>query len=309
MRRVGVAAALVALLAALPGCADRERIPPSTTTSTTTTTMGPTTSEASAPPAPDELRVAISDDQPGLGLKREGTYTGLDADVARFVAGQLGVEQVTFVRSVPDQRDELLATRQADLVVASYSMTEERARTVRFAGPYLVTGQDLLVREGSKIGSPKNLRGKTVCGATGSAGTALLVEKFVGLRIVTEPTVAACVERLREGEVAAVTSDAAILAGYLMDDEGERDLKLTGTQFSTERYGIAMRPEDEQLCERVTAALETMMRSGAWRRAVRSNLPEAQLIGTRTYVTPQVEPCLHTPEQDETETSPATTTG
>lgn len=305
MSRLGVIGVLLALTAALPGCADREQIPPSSSTPTpTTSSTESSTQEASAPPAPDELRVAISDDQPGLGEKKDGTYTGLDADVARFVAAELGVEQVTFIRSVPDQRDEILTTGQADLVIAAYSMTEERAERVRFAGPYLVTGQDLLVPEDSTIRSPKDLRGRIVCGATGASGTVRLVDRFSGLRIAQEPTVAACVQRLRDGDVDAVTSDATILAGYLSGDKDERDLKLTGKQFSTERYGIGMRPEDEQLCERVTDALETMVRSGAWRTAVRTNLPPPQLIGTRTYVSPKVEPCLHVPPEPTEQTGP-----
>ena len=55
------------------------------------------------------------------------------------------------------------------MVVATYSITDERARAVDFAGPYYVAGQDLLVRkDDSSITGPDALTGKKVCSVTGS---------------------------------------------------------------------------------------------------------------------------------------------
>ncbi|MFZ1411849.1 MAG: hypothetical protein WAS07_10355 [Micropruina sp.] len=37
------------------------------------------------------LKIGIKFDQPGLGLKQGEAYTGLDVDVAKYVAGKLGI--------------------------------------------------------------------------------------------------------------------------------------------------------------------------------------------------------------------------
>lgn len=284
-RRVAAALATAALLL-VSACSQAVDVPPSTSTPT----PGSTTSSSTLPPAPDRLRVAISFDQPGLGVREGDEYSGLDVDVARYVAQQMGVAQITFVQAIPDQRETLLATDQADLVISSYSMTPQRAEQVLFAGPYLVTDQELLLDRRSRIRSPEGLRGFTVCGASGSSATQRLVRDYTGLHIVEEKSVDACVERLRQGEVKAVTSDTTILASYL-DEDGGRDLRLSGRPFGRESYGIGLTKDDDAMCYRVSEALRTMISSGEWRRAVARNLPSAKVIGRQTYQAPKVRSC------------------
>ncbi|OAB88074.1 hypothetical protein AWH69_08765 [Janibacter melonis] len=283
-RRVAAALATSALLM-VSACSQSVDVPPSTSTST----PGATSSSSALPPAPDRLRVAISFDQPGLGVKDGDEYSGLDVDIARYVAQQMGVEQITFVQAISDQRETLLATGQADLVISSYSMTPQRAEQVAFAGPYLVTDQELLLPRRSAIRSPQGLRGFTVCGATGSSATQRLVRDYTGLHIVEEKSVDDCVERLRDHEVKAVTSDTTVLAGYL--GQGEDDLRLSGRPFGRESYGIGLPKDDSVMCYRVSEALRTMISSGEWRRAVARNLPSAKVIGRQTYRPPQVRSC------------------
>ena len=284
-RRVAAALAVPALVL-VSACSQAVDVPPSTSTPT----PGTTTSSDGLPPAPDRLRVAISFDQPGLGVKDGDDYSGLDVDVSRYVAQQMGTERITFVQAIPDQRETLLATGQVDMVVSSYSMTPQRAEQVRFAGPYLVTDQELLLPRRSSIRSPQELRGFTVCGAAGSSATQRLVRDYTGLHIVEEKSVDACVDRLREGGVKAVTSDTTILAGYLEEDYGS-DLRLSGRPFGRESYGIGLAKDDRALCYRVSEGLRTMISSGEWRRAVARNLPSAKVIGRQTYRPPQVRSC------------------
>ena len=60
-------------------------------------------------------------------------------------------------------------TDRVDLVIATYTINDERKEQVDFAGPYYVAGQDLLVRQDDdSINGPDDLAGKKVCAATGS---------------------------------------------------------------------------------------------------------------------------------------------
>ncbi|MGO1583231.1 MAG: transporter substrate-binding domain-containing protein, partial [Actinomycetaceae bacterium] len=107
--------------------------------------------------AEGSLTVGIKFDQPGIGLQDGSEYSGLDVDVAHYVAEALGYseDQVEFVQSVSSQREDMIENGQVDLIVASYSITDERMERVAFAGPYFVAGQDLLVRQDdSEIGGP-----------------------------------------------------------------------------------------------------------------------------------------------------------
>lgn len=261
----------------------------STATSTTTsTTSHPSLQETDLP---STLRVAISFDQPGVGLREGNTYSGLDADVARYIARYLGISRITFVEGITNQRETLLATGQADLVLAAYSITPERADEVTFAGPYLTTGQDLLVAKSSTIRTPKQLRGTTVCSVEGSTSTSELVNDYPGLHLTVQPRVSDCIKLLKQGKVEAVTSDSAVLATFAQKSKAPDKLRLSGKPFTKEQWGVAMRRTDSALCEDVSDALADMVKSGAWKRAVHDNLGTGRTLSKRTLTPPKLRAC------------------
>src|SRR5262249_26846506 len=97
------------------------------------------------------LVVGVKADQPGLSRlvdPERQVYEGFDVDLARYIAADLGFKpsQVQFTTVQTASRELVLQNRTVDLVVASYSMTPERAHEVTFAGPYYLAGQDFLVR-------------------------------------------------------------------------------------------------------------------------------------------------------------------
>ena len=119
-----------------------------------------------------KLTIGVKFDQPGLGLKRpDGTFTGFDIDVARYIAKELGVEEsgITFKETPSAQRETALANHEVDFIVASYSITDKRKATVDFAGPYFIAHQDLLIKaDNTDITGPEALNGKLLCSVTGS---------------------------------------------------------------------------------------------------------------------------------------------
>ena len=269
----------------------------STTSSSTTTSASSTSSSTTSSPSlhetelPGTLRVGISFDQPGVGLREADTYSGLDADVARYIARYLGISRITFVEAQTDQRETLLATGQVDLVLAAYSITPERAEQITFAGPYLTTGQDLLVPTTSKIRKPSQLSGSTVCSVQGSRSTTELVANYPGLHLTVRPRISDCVDLLKQDKVDAVTSDAAILAGFARSSTPPDEWRTSGKPFTRERWGVAMRREDTAMCEDVHDALAAMVEDGAWKRSVRDNLGTVKQIGKRTATPPKLQAC------------------
>lgn len=300
MRRVRALAATAVAAALLSACVRSVDVEPTDAgrpvASGATSTVTPSTSPTSTPTRhetdlPGTLRVAISFDQPGVGLREGDSHTGLDADVARHIAQYLGIPRISFVEAVTDQRETLLATGQVDLVLAAYSMTPQRAADVTFAGPYLTTGQELLLPARSRIRSPGQLRGFTVCSVQGSRSTDELVDAYPGLHLTVEPKISDCVDLLHQHKVKAVTSDAAVLLPFVRESTGADRLKLSGRPFTREQWGVAMRREDTDLCEDVSDALEDMVETGAWRRAVRDNLGSSWSVPRRTLTPPTLQDC------------------
>ena len=235
------------------------------------------------------LTVGIKFDQPGLGLRNpDGTFTGFDVEVAKYIAGQLGVseENIEFKEAPSAQRETLIQNGEVDYVVATYSITDSRKEKVDFAGPYFVAGQSLLVRsDNTDITGPDSLNGgKRLCSVAGSTPAQKVKDTYAqDVQLQEFDTYSACVEALRNGAVDAVTTDDIILAGYAAQSPGE--FKVVGEPFTEERYGIGVALGDDESRTAINDAIEEMISSGAWESAFQETvgasgypLPEAQSV-------------------------------
>ncbi|APE35968.1 glutamate-binding protein [Nocardia mangyaensis] len=216
------------------------------------------------------LTVGIKFDQPGIGLRNtDGTYSGLDIEVAEYVADKLGVkaEDITFKEAPSAQRETLIENGQVDFIVASYSITDSRKQKVDFAGPYYVAGQDLLVRaDNTDITGPESLDGKKVCSVAGSTPAQNIEKNFPQAQLQTYDTYSLCIEALRGGAIDAVTTDNVILAGYAAQAPGT--YKLVNKTFTTENYGIGLMKGDTEGRTKINDAIEEMIADGSWKAAL-----------------------------------------
>ena len=225
-----------------------------------------------------KIVVGTKFDQPGLGLKKpDGTMTGFDVDVARYVAKELGYseDQIEWKESPSAQRETLIENDQVKYIVATYSITDKRKEKVDFAGPYLLTGQSLLVTAGNTdITGPESLQdNKKLCSVTGSTPAQRIKDKYPGVQLQQYDPYSACVEALKNGAIDAVTTDEVILAGYAAQSPGT--FKIVGKPFSEERLGIGLKKDDAELRTKINDALEKMEKDGAWRAAFEKNLGPA----------------------------------
>jgi glutamate transport system substrate-binding protein len=224
----------------------------------------------------NSITIGIKFDQPGLALKEGASYTGFDVEVAKYVAKELGYDEskITFKESPSAQRETLLANGQVKLIVATYSITDERKQKVSFAGPYFVAGQDLLVRaDDTSITDVASLDGKKLCSVTGST-SAKKVKDTLAKKVQLQEfdTYSKCVEALAGGAIDAVTTDNTILAGFAAQPAYQGKFKVVGKTFSEERYGIGLKKGDTALCEKVNTALAKMVTDGSWKKAVDNTL-------------------------------------
>src|SRR5918999_3550499 len=78
------------------------------------------------------LVIGVRPDLPLIGLQRpDGTFEGLDVDVARYVAGRLGAEP-RFVAVRAADRESMLLSGEVDVVFAIFSITQDRKQRVSF---------------------------------------------------------------------------------------------------------------------------------------------------------------------------------
>lgn len=215
------------------------------------------------------LAIGVIPDQPGLSLKTDGTYVGFDVEIGKIVAKGLGVDPANIQwkdTSLPD-REQVIQEGTVDFVLAAYTINDARKKEVRFAGPYYVAGQDLLVRADSTIRGPEDLEGKVVCSNAGSTSARRIRSEYPKTRLQQYDQDIRCLADLESGAVDAVSTDDVVLLGYSMRPENVGKFKLVGKTFSEEPYGIGMKKKDKAGCEKINEILKTAARDGSYKAA------------------------------------------
>ena len=170
------------------------------------------------------------------------------------------------------------------MVIASYSITDERRKVVGQAGPYYVTGQQLLVKKGSPIKSVADIKGKEVCSVTGS--TSLDNVEAKGAKPRGFDTYSECRDQVADGSVDSMTTDGAILLGYAAEDPD--NLQVVGKPFSEERYGIGYSKKYPEMCQWITDTVKKAEDDGTWAKAFEATLGKS---GVKTPAPPKMDAC------------------
>ena len=227
-----------------------------------------------------KLTIGTKFDQPGLAMKKpDGTLAGFDVDVATYVARQLGYrpQDIEWKEAPSGQRENLIQNGQVDFIVATYSITDARKQKVAFAGPYLVTGQSLLVRaDNTEITGIESLQNhKKLCSVSGSTPAQRIKDRYPSVQLQQYDTYSACLEAVQTGAIDALSTDEVILAGYAAQMPGA--FKLVGKPFSVEHYGIGLAKGNNELRKQVNDAIVKMQQTGEWKAAFDRNLGPAGL--------------------------------
>lgn len=235
-----------------------------------------------------EITIGVKYDQPGIGFKgaADDVPVGFDPEMGKILAADLGIalEGITWKETISDNREPFLQEGEVDLVIASYSITDERRQVVGQAGPYYITGQQLLVRSDSEIDSLDDVKGTEICSVTGS--TSLDNVTAEGAEPRGFDTYSECVNQVLDGSVDAMTTDGAILLGYAAENPDE--LKVVVEPFSEERYGIGYSKDSPEMCQWINDTLTESFENGLWEDAFAITLGEA---GVEAPEQPELDPC------------------
>ena len=235
-----------------------------------------------------EITIGVKYDQPGIGFMPAGAEepVGFDPEIGKILAASLGIapEDITWKETISDNREPFLEEGEVDLVIASYSITDERREVVGQAGPYYVTGQQLLVKSDSDIDSLDDVEGTEVCSVTGS--TSLENIKAEGATPRGFDTYSECVDQVLDGTVDAMTTDGAILLGYAAEQPD--DLKVVVDPFSEERYGVGYSIDSPEMCGWIQDTITTAQEDGTWEEAFQNTLGQA---GVETPEPPAMDEC------------------
>jgi glutamate transport system substrate-binding protein len=237
------------------------------------------------------INVGVRFDQPGLGFKggTDEIPSGFDVEMAKLLVADLCIDPedtgaVSYEETISDNREPFLQEGRVDLVAASYSITPERRELVGQAGPYFITGQQILVRSDSDVQSIEDLSGQEVCAASGSTSLERVSE--LGAVGVPADTYSLCAEQVADGTVPAMSTDGSILLGLAANYDGE--LEVRGEEFSEERIGIGYSKDAPEMCEWINGVLQEAFDDGTWAEAFEATLGAS---GAETPEPPALDEC------------------
>ena len=214
----------------------------------------------------DVLIVGVREDSGPFGhLTEEGYHAGFDIDVAKYIAGKLlgSEKKVKFIKVTSNTRIETITSNQADIVVATMTITPSRAYLVDFSMPYYTTGQTAVVKEESDIYKFSDLKNKTTIVVLGSTAEKNLRRIIPTAKIVGYPNYKEAFNALLDERGEAVCTDDTIISGFLARNEGYR---ILNNRISSEHYAVAMKKtEDKVLKQSIDNIIKDMQRDGTLR--------------------------------------------
>lgn len=210
-----------------------------------------------------KVRVASDATWPPFEMVDETTkeLVGFDIEMVNAIAAEAGFE-VEFVNVGFDPLLAGISQCQYDAAVSAITITPDRAENMLFSDPYLNAGQIVTVQiDNMTINSKDDLSGKTVGAQIGTTG-AIEVEAIAGATLTTFDTVDLAYLALQNGQIDAVVADSPTAAGFVAQNADK--LKMVGSVFTDENYGIAVCKTNTELQAKFNAGLAAIKANGTF---------------------------------------------
>ncbi|MBW1883507.1 MAG: transporter substrate-binding domain-containing protein [Deltaproteobacteria bacterium] len=210
------------------------------------------------------LRVGIAPSYPPVLFEQEGEIVGIEADLARIMAEEIGRRLVFHRYSFPELLDAL-EHGEVDLAMGGLSITPERSRRVRFTEPYLQVGQLAVIRaqDIARLGRVRWIkrRGTKVGYERGTSGEDYVANRLPRSAAFAFDSVAEGIRSLRAGRIEYFIHDSPTI-WRLAGDPAHRDLIGLYRPLTEEHLAWAVRRDDTTLHALLDSTISHWKREG-----------------------------------------------
>lgn len=219
---ISVSAAALMLAGVLAGCGG-EAAEPAEETGTEETTQAETTGSFRTL---DEIKESgkivigvFSDKAPFGYVDESGEYQGYDVYFAERIAQDLGVE-VEYVSTDPASRVEYLTTGKVDIILANFTVTEERAQQVDFALPYMKVMLGVVSPDSALISDVEELNGKDLIVVKGTTAETYFEKNYPDVTLQKYDEYADAYNALLDGRGDAFSTDNTEVLAWALSNPG-----------------------------------------------------------------------------------------
>jgi len=167
------------------------------------------------------LQVAVSGDDPPFGyIDHRGKNQGFEVVFAKRLAYELFKDssKIEFIIVDPVSRFEVLKNGKADVVLANFTNTPERAKIIDFAHPYMKVSISVVSPKIAPIRDLSELAGKKLIVAKGTTQEKYFLEKHPEIEIVALNGIDEIFTALKDGRGAALAQDNTVAFVWAQED-------------------------------------------------------------------------------------------
>ncbi len=161
----------------------------------------------------------FSDKNPFGYVDENGDYQGYDVYFAKRMAEDLGVE-LEYVSTEPASRVEYLESGKVDVILANFTVTEERAQSVDFALPYMKVALGVVSPDKALIEKPEDLEGKKLIVAKGTTAETYFTENYPDVELLKFDQYTEAYNALLDGRGDALSTDNTEVLAWALQNDG-----------------------------------------------------------------------------------------
>ena len=162
---------------------------------------------------------AFSDKAPFGYVDENGKYQGYDIYFAERIAKDLGVE-VEYISTDPASRVEYVATGKVDIILANFTVTEERAQQVDFALPYMKVKLGVVSPDKALITDVEQLNGKNLIVVKGTTAETYFEKNYPDVNLQKYDEYADAYNALLDGRGDAFSTDNTEVLAWAIENPG-----------------------------------------------------------------------------------------
>jgi polar amino acid transport system substrate-binding protein len=211
-----------------------------------------------------------------------GNIEGFEIDLVRQIAhaifGDWNPDRVHKVALTVSRREHAVADGQVDIVADTVTMTCKRKLKVDFSTVYYQANQRLLVPSNSQATDITAFAHQRVCATKNSTPIDVMNAKYPQVIPYPQPQAIDCLVRMQEGQIPAISTDDAILAGFHLQDPHTR---IIGGSLAPAPYGMEISKADPEFVRFVNGVLAKLRADGTWRALYNywlARLPDANPV-------------------------------
>jgi len=169
------------------------------------------------------IKIGVFSDKAPFGyVDSDGKNQGFDVYVAkRFAKDLLGDEsKVEFVLVDAASRVAYLESKKVDVIMANFTVTDERKQKVDFTNPYMKVSLGIVSPDGAKITSEDQLKGKKVIVAKGTTAETYMTKNHPDVELVKFEQYSEIFQALKDKRGDAILSDNTEVIAWAKDNKG-----------------------------------------------------------------------------------------